>query len=84
MKVTGVLIDQQTLNASTKDVYVTQLSDALIIRLDILKYIIDDISKMFNPTWVLMRKYHFGTIEWYFLVLFIMRENSLIADIIHH
>ena len=84
MKVTGVLIDQQTLNASTKDVYVTQLSDALIIHLDILKYIIDDISKTFNPTWVLMRKYHFGTIEWYFLVLFIMRENSLIADIIHH
>ena len=84
MKITGVLIDQRTLNASTKDVYATQLSDALIIHLDILKYIIDGISKTFNPTWVLMRKYHFGAIEWYFLGLFIMRENSLIADIIHH
>ena len=36
-----------------------------------------------------MRKFHFGVTEWYFLVLFIMRENSLIVhqeyiqDIIH-
>ena len=31
-----------------------------------------------------MRKFHFGTIEWFFLALFIIREYSLIADIIHH
>ena len=31
-----------------------------------------------------MRKFHFGAIEWFFLALVIMREYSVIADIIHH
>ena len=39
--------------------------------------------KSLFPTWVLKRKFPFGAIEWFFLVLFILRENSLIADIIH-
>ena len=38
----------QKLNTSTKAVYVTQLSDALIIQLNILKHI-DGISKTFIP-----------------------------------
>ena len=38
----------QKLNTSTKVVYVTQLSDALILQLNIFKYI-DGISKKFIP-----------------------------------
>ena len=38
----------QKLNTSTKAVYVTQLSDALIIQLNIFKYV-DGISKKFIP-----------------------------------
>ena len=38
----------QKLNTSTKAVYVTQLSDALIIQLNIFKYI-DGIGKKFIP-----------------------------------
>ena len=38
----------QKLNTSTKAVYVTQLSDALIIQLNIFNYI-DGISKKFIP-----------------------------------
>ena len=38
----------QKLNTSTKVVYVTQLSDAFIIQLNIFKYI-DGISKTFIP-----------------------------------
>ena len=30
-----------------------------------------------------MKKFDFGAIEWFFLMLFIMRENSLIVDINH-
>ena len=75
-------MDVKKLNPSMKVVCVTKLSNTLIVQLKILKYI-DGISSFLFPTWVLMRKFHIVEIEWYFLVLFIMRENSFIADIIH-
>ena len=76
------MVECQKLNTSTKAVYVIQLSDALITQLNIFKYT-DDISKKFIPNLVLMRKFHSGAVECYFLLLFVMRENSLFADIIH-
>ena len=69
------------LNTSTKAVYVTQLSDALIIQLNIFKHI-DGISKTFVP--------HLSINDWILLgdnrmVLsgVIYHENIPIADIIH-
>ena len=70
------------MNTSTKAVYVTQLSDALTIQLNIFKYS-DGISKKVVPNLSIDEEILLWGIEWHCLVLFIMRENSLIAGIIH-
>ena len=72
----------QKLNTSTKAVYVTQLSDALIIQLTIFKYG-DGISKKFIPNLSIDEEISLWGKRRFFLVLFIMRKNSLIADIVH-
>ena len=76
----------QKLNTPTKAVYIlqlsVQLSDALIIQLNIFKYI-DGISKRFIPNLSIDEEISLWGKEQYFPVLFIIRENSLIADIIH-
>ena len=65
----------QKLNTSTKAVYLTQLSDALILQLNTFKYIAD-ISRKFID-----KKISLWEQEWYFLLLYITKENNLIADI---
>ena len=72
----------QKLNTSTKSVYVKQLSDALIIQLNIFKYS-DGISKKVVSNLSIDEEILLWEIEWHCLVLFVMRENSLIAHIIH-
>ena len=49
----------QKLSTSTKTVYATQLSDALIIQLNIFKYI-DGISKKFIPDLSIDEELHLG------------------------
>ena len=70
----------QKLNTSTKAVYVTQLSDALI-QLNILKCI-DGISKNFIPNFSIDEEISLWGNRMA-LSGVIMRESSLIADIIH-
>ena len=66
----------QMLNTSTMVVYVTQLSDALIIQVNTFKYV-NGISNKFFPTQVLTRNFLFGEIEWYSLVfIFHGKEQS--------
>ena len=59
-----------------------QLSDTLNVQLNTLNILMVSVKRLF-PTCVQMRKFQFEAIEWYSLVLFIMRDNSLLADIIH-
>ena len=72
----------QKINTSTRAVYVTQLSNVLIIQLNIFKYI-DDISKKVIPNYSIDEEISLWGIQCYFLVLFIVKENNLIAEIIH-
>ena len=65
----------QKLNTSTKTAYVTHLSGALIIQLNIFKYV-DGISKNNEEISLWGNRI-------FFLVLFIRRVNTLITDIIH-
>ena len=61
----------QKLNTSTKAVYVTQLSDALIIQLNIFKYI-DGVSKKFILDLSIDEELHSGQKNgsfWYYLSL---------------
>ena len=68
----------EKLDTSPNAVYVTQLSDALIIQLNIFKYN-DGITQTFIPNLSIDEEISL----WYFLLLFIMRESSLIGNIIH-
>ena len=72
----------QKLNASTKAVYVTQLSDALIIQLNIFKYI-DGISKKFIPNLSIDEEISLWGNRMVLSAVIYHEENSLIADIIH-
>ena len=70
------------LNTSTKTVYVTQLFDALIIQLNIFKYS-GGISKKVVSNLIIDEEISLWGNRMICLVLFIMRENSLIVGIIH-
>ena len=60
----------QKFNASAKAVCFTQLSDALIIQVNIFKYSGVSVIRLF-PTYVLMRKFHLEEIEWNYFLFFL-------------
>ena len=72
----------QKSNTSAKTVYVTQLSESLIIQLNILRHI-DGISKKFIPNLSIDEEISLGGNRMVFSGVIYMRENSLIAGIIH-
>ena len=71
------------MNASRKAAYVTQSSDdnRWLYNKTFSNILMTSVRSLFLA-WVLVRKFNFGVIEWHFLVLFVLKENSLIADII--
>ena len=73
----------QKVNTSTKALYVTQLSDALTIHFNIFKYI-DSFGKTFIPNLSIDEEISLWDNRVVLLVLFIMRENRLIAGIVQH